>query len=396
MKVVIAPDSFKGSVSAPEICKLVKKGILNVFPDAQVSEIPLADGGEGTMENMVYSTNGSITTVNVSDPLGRNIMAGYGILGDKETVIIEMAQASGLPLVTDEEKNPLITTSYGTGELIKHAIDEGYREFIIGLGGSATNDGGTGMLRALGVKFYNALGKELIDGGEDLINLAYIDETGIHPKLKDCNFIIASDVVNKLCGKEGASAVFGPQKGATPQMVDVLDQALYHFSEIVLKQKSSNMRNLEGGGAAGGLGAALITFLKAELKSGISVVMDAILFEEQVNNANLLITGEGRLDSQTLSGKVIAGVTKVTNKYNIPTFALCGGLELNSSQINRLGLLSAFSIVPGPCTVQTAIENAPEWIEERTVQIMNIIKVFLDSESQHYGGKRNEAKNIHY
>jgi glycerate 2-kinase len=395
MKVVIAPDSFKGSVSAPEICKIVKKGILAVFQEAEVCEVPLADGGEGTMENMVYSSNGTVTTINVTDPLGRNIEASYGVLGDNETVIVEMAQASGLPLLLEQEKNPLITTSYGTGELINDAIEKGYRKFIIGLGGSATNDGGTGLLKALGVKFLNEHGIELEDGGGNLIHLSHIDESAVNPVLKDCSFIIASDVENKLCGKDGASAVFGPQKGASAEMVKELDEALYHFSEIVFKQKNINMREFVGGGAAGGLGAALIAFLDAEFKSGINVVLDSIRFEEQVRNADLVITGEGKLDSQTLAGKVIAGVTKVTNKYEIPTIALCGGLALTNTQLKQLGLLSAFSIVPGPCSLETAIERAPVWIEERTIQIMNIINGFQKYIILGNGDHENEAENLH-
>ena len=376
MKIIIAPDSFKGSISAPEICGIVKSGVLEVFKNAEVCEVPLADGGEGTMENMVYSSNGTIITIDATDPLGRKIEGSYGVLGDNETVIIEMAQVSGLPLLTVKEKNPLITTCYGTGELIKHAIETGYRKFIIGLGGSATNDGGAGMLKALGIKFYNEQGVELEDGGGNLINLSYVDETGFHPVIKECSFVIASDVENKLCGKEGASAIFGPQKGATPEMVEQLDQALYQFSEVVLKQKNVRMREFVGGGAAGGLGAALITFLNAECKSGIQVVLDSIRFEEQVQEANLVITGEGKLDQQTLAGKVIAGVTRVTNKHEIPTIALCGGLALTSEQLEQLGLLSAFSIVPGPCSLETAIENTPTWIHDRTIQIMKIIKGF--------------------
>lgn len=395
MKVVISPDSFKGSVSAPEICKIIKKGILAVFPEAEVCEVPLADGGEGTMENMVYSSKGTVTTIPVSDPLGRTIKASYGVLGDGETVIVEMAQASGLPLLTEQEKNPRITTSYGTGELIKDALEKGYRRFIIGLGGSATNDGGTGLLKALGVKFYNHQGVELQDGGGDLIHLSYIDESGLHPLLKGCSFIVASDVENKLCGIDGASAVFGPQKGATPEVVKELDEALYHFSEVVLKQKNINMREFIGGGAAGGLGAALLTFLGAEFKSGIHVVLDSINFEKQVQEANLVITGEGKLDSQTIAGKVIAGVTKVTKEHSIPTIALCGGLALTNTQLKQLGLLSAFSIVPGPCSLETAIEKAPVWIEERTIQIMNIINGFQKHEILGNGDHENETKNLH-
>ncbi|WP_075618852.1 glycerate kinase [Paenisporosarcina indica] len=376
MKVIIAPDSFKGSVSASEMCRIIKRGIVKVFPEAEVIEVPLADGGEGTMENLVYSSIGTIKTIDVHDPLGRKIKASYGILGDGETVIVEMAQASGLPLVKEHEKLPLKTTSYGTGELIKDAVEKGYRKFIIGLGGSATNDGGVGVLKALGMRFYNVEDEELKDGGADLINLHHIDESSLLPELSECTFTIASDVENTLCGINGASYIFGPQKGATPGMVKQLDEALHHFSEIVMKQKNTDMRSKVGGGAAGGVGAALMTFLHAKFLPGIDVIMEALEFEKQILDANLVITGEGKLDAQTLSGKVIAGVTKITRKYGIPTIALCGGVELNDSQLKQLGLQAGFSVVPGPCTLKMALENAPVWIEERTIQVMNIMSCF--------------------
>ena len=378
MKFIIAPDSFKGSVSAPEICRIIKQGILHVFPEADVSEIPLADGGEGTMENLVYSSSGNIQTIDVHDPLGRKIKASYGIMGNGETVVVEMAQASGLPLLKKHEKSPLTTTSFGTGEIIKDAIEQGFRKFIIGLGGSATNDGGSGALRALGMKFYNVHGEELKEGGADLINLHHFDESGLLPELAECTFLIASDVENTLCGSQGASAVFGPQKGATPEMVNQLEKAFNHFSEIVLKQKSMDMRSEVGGGAAGGLGAALITFLNAKFMPGINVVMNAVDFEKQIQGADLVITGEGKLDVQTLSGKVIAGVTKAAKKKGIPTIALCGGLELNDSQLKELGLKAGFSVVPGPCSLEEALANAPLWIEERTIQIMSVISCFSE------------------
>lgn len=376
MKIIVAPDSFKGSLSAPDICKIIKKGIVTVFPEAEVINLPLADGGEGTMENLVYSSNGKTISIDVKDPLGRKIKASYGILGDKETVIIEMAQASGLPLLKENEKNPLVTSSYGTGELIKDAVLNGYRKFIIGLGGSATNDGGAGALKALGMKFYDRSGSELRGEGADLINLTHFDESGLLPELSECVFTIASDVENTLCGIGGASYIFGPQKGATPEMVKQLDEVLFHFSEIVLGQKNIDMKKQIGGGAAGGLGAALITFLNARFCPGIEVIVKAIDFEKHIQDADLVITGEGKLDFQTLSGKVIAGVTKLTNRKEIPAIALCGGVTLSTAQLKELGLQAGFSIVPGPCSLEEALEKAPLWIEESTIQLMNIIHVF--------------------
>jgi glycerate 2-kinase len=374
MKVIIAPDSFKGSISAKDICAEVKAGIYSVFPEAEVHAVPLADGGEGTLENMIYATNGTITSVLVKGPMGREVLADYGVLGDAETVVIEMAQASGLPLVKPEERNPYAATSFGTGQLIKHALDAGYRKFLIGLGGSATNDAGTGMLSALGVTFFNEKGEPLPEGGGSLGELSYFDDSHLDPRLQESTIKIASDVVNKLCGREGASAIFGPQKGATPEMVEHLDQSLSHFADIVCKQKGLDIRELEGGGAAGGMGAALMTFIGAEVHSGIEVVMKVIGFEKHIQDADLILTGEGRMDSQTLSGKVIAGVAKMAKKHHVPVVVLCGGLDLDATEFDQLGIVAAFSIVPGPCSLEESMENSPKWITERTHSIMRVIR----------------------
>lgn len=375
MKIVIAPDSFKGSISARDLCASIRNGVLNVNPDAEVIELPLADGGEGTLENMVYSTDGKVCELEVRDPLERPIRASYGVLGDGRTVIIEMAQASGLPLLKEHERNPLIATSFGTGELIRHALDSGYRRFIIGLGGSATNDGGTGMLTALGAKFLNQNGALLPSGGAALEELASIDVSGMDPRLKESSFTIASDVTNPLCGPDGASAIFGPQKGATPDMVQRLDMALNRFGEIILNVKGVDMRQVPGSGAAGGMGAALMAFLQAECKPGIEIVTEAIDFEKHIQNADLIITGEGKLDHQTLSGKVIAGVCRKAKPYGIPTIALCGEMELASDQMDQIGLKAGFSIVPKPCHLDEAMENAAVWAQERVEQIMRLLQI---------------------
>ncbi len=375
MKVVIAPDSFKGSISAKNLCFSICLGIKSVFPDAEVVEVPMADGGEGTMENLTYATNGNIHTVWANDPLGRKIQTSYGILGDNETVIIEMAQVSGLPLLTEEEKNPLIASSFGTGQLILEALDKGYRSFIIGLGGSATNDGGTGMLKALGVKFYNNINEELDDNVVSLKELSHIDLSNIDERIKASKFIIASDVTNPLCGENGASYIFGPQKGATPEIVEVLDTSLKNYGEVINKYIDKNIFEIPGAGAAGGMGAALFAFLNAEMKSGIEITMSVTQFHKVIKDADLIITGEGKFDSQTLSGKVIAGVGKVAKKEDVPVIVLCGKNELKSNDMNSLGVNTAFSIVPGPCTLNEAVSNAKEWVFDRTEQIMRMYKV---------------------
>ncbi|WP_126425824.1 glycerate kinase [Brevibacillus marinus] len=373
MKIVIAPDSFKGSLSAPQLCAHIRKGVLRACPSASVLEIPLADGGEGTMENIVHATNGTITDVVVRGPLGEPTKAAYGVLGDGQTVVIEMAQASGLPLLKEHEKNPLLATSYGTGELIRHALDAGYRRFIIGLGGSATNDGGAGMLRALGLRFLDSAGRPLAEGGAALAELACIDDAAWDQRISEASFLIASDVTNPLCGPSGASAVFGPQKGATPEMVARLDRALARFAEVVERQTGKAIRDVPGSGAAGGMGAALLAFMGAEMRPGIDLLLETVQFEQRIRDADLIITGEGRLDSQTLAGKVIAGVCRRAGQFAIPTVALCGGMELSAEQCDQLGLVAGFSLVPGPCTLEQAKEHAGVWSEERAEQLMRLV-----------------------
>lgn len=375
MKIVVAPDSFKGSIAARDLCAALRKGILAAMPDAQVIELPLADGGEGTMENMVYATGGTVCEVQASDPLGRPINAAYGVLGDNETVVIEMAQASGLPLLLAVERNPWITTSFGTGQLLQHALDAGYRRFIIGLGGSATNDGGVGMLQAVGVRFYDQEGRLLPDGagGGALAELGSLDRSRLDDRLKESTITIASDVAIPLCGPSGASAVFGPQKGATPGMVSQLDQALRRYGDVIFAELGVDVRDRPGSGAAGGMGAALMAFLEAESKSGIELVMETIGFAKKAGDADLIVTGEGRLDVQTLSGKVIAGVCAQASKLQVPTIALCGGMELTSSQMDVLGLAAAFTIVPKPCDLDEAMAHAAQWASERAEQIMRLL-----------------------
>ena len=375
MKIILAPDSFKGSLSARALCAAMRRGIEAACPSAEIVEIPLADGGEGTMENLVHATQGTLVPVTVTGPLGTPVQAHYGILGDQQTAVIEMAQASGLTLIPPPQRNPLLAATYGTGELIRHALDAGYRRLIIGLGGSATNDGGAGMLRALGVSFFDEKGNALPDGGAALARLASLDDSRLDPRLQETAILIASDVTNPLCGPAGASAVFGPQKGATPAMVAELDRALNHFAEVVLQHKGLDIRTRSGGGAAGGTGAALLGFANATLRPGIEIVMEATRLHEHLQGADLVLTGEGSLDSQTLSGKVIAGVTRSARTHGgVPVVALCGASTLTAEQQDAIGLLSAFSIVPGPCSLEEAITNAARWTEERTFQIIRLFR----------------------
>jgi glycerate kinase len=375
MNVVAAMDSFKGALDAKGVCAAVRDGVLRVFPDATVAEIPLADGGEGTAEHLVHATGGRMFQETVTGPLGTPVQAAFGVLGDGETAVIEMSQASGLTLVPEGLRNPLVTTSFGTGELILRALDLGYRKFVIGLGGSATNDGGAGMLRALGVRFLDGEGRELEAGGAALLRLARIDDAGMDARLFESQILVASDVQNPLVGPSGASAVFGPQKGASPEMVKVLDAALWQFGEAMLAARGVEVRELPGGGAAGGMGAALVAFLGAQVRPGIEVVMEAVEFEQRVSFADLVITGEGRLDEQTLSGKVIAGVSRAAGSKGVPVVAVCGGMSLSASQLQSLGVTAGFSIVPGPCALEDAMRRTAEWTADAVERVMRVWKI---------------------
>ncbi|MCA0757182.1 glycerate kinase [Paenibacillus sp. N4] len=372
MKIIIAPDSFKGSISAQDLCESIRGGIEAVVPSAEAVELPMADGGEGTLDALIYATKGTKCECEVKDPLGRPVKASYGIMGDGQTVMIEMAQASGLTLLQESDRNPLITSSYGTGELIRRALRAGYRKFVVGLGGSATNDGGAGMLRALGASFTDESGAQIPEGGAGLAQLSAIDLSGLDSAVRESAFRIAGDVTNPLCGPSGASSVFGPQKGATEEMVRRLDEALNRYGEVLLQVTGTDVRQMPGSGAAGGMGAALLAVLQAESGSGIDLVMEAVDFEDKLQGASMVITGEGRLDRQTLSGKVIAGICRKARANQIPVIALCGRMDLTAEEMDELGLTAAFSIVPGPCTLEEAMAGASLWARLRTEQIMRL------------------------
>jgi len=322
MKIVIAPDSFKGSLTAIEVSDAIEIGVKKAFPDSLVEKIPMADGGEGTVQCLVNATQGKLYDKEVVGPLGETVVASFGILGDQTTASIEMASASGLPLVPPDRKNPMITTTYGTGQLIKAALDHGCQKMIIGIGGSATNDGGAGMLQALGVQLLDKSGKEIGFGGEQLTKLAQIDISKIDPRIRDVKILVASDVQNPLCGDTGASRIYGPQKGATEEMIIALDAALSHYADIIKQDLGKNIKNIPGAGAAGGLGAGLIAFLDAELKPGIDIVINTVQLERIVQDADLVITGEGEINGSTIYGKTPIGVARVAKKFQIPVLSV--------------------------------------------------------------------------
>ncbi len=379
MKIIVAPDSYKGCLSALGVAQAMERGIVRVFPNAEVRKIPIADGGEGTVEALVAATNGTLQQVEVTGPLGERVIAHWGILGDSQTAVIEMAAASGLPLVPTGKRNPRISTTYGTGELIRVVLDAGLRNIIIGIGGSATNDGGTGMARALGVRFLGGDGEELPDGGAALARLKHINVDGLDPRLSVSEITVACDVDNPLCGPRGASAVFGPQKGATPEMVAELDHALAHFSVIAEQATGRAVAELAGAGAAGGLGAGLMFFTPAKLKPGVDIVLEAVSFANVVSGAAFVITGEGHTDFQTAFGKAPVGVAKVAKQFNIPVFCLSGGIGEGAGDVLTQGIDAVMSICDRPLTLEACIGTGDTLIESASERLCRIIKAVRPS-----------------
>ncbi len=364
MRIIVATDSFKESLTAKEVGDAIIKGLLRYDPTYIVKNIPMADGGEGTVQSLIDATGGSLVTVPVHDPLMRNIQAPYGILGDGSTAVIEMAAASGLPLLTKKEFNPYITTTYGTGELILHALDRGCRTFIIGLGGSATNDGGMGMLQALGAQFFDKDHNLLTHGGFELQKLHHIDISQLDERLSHATFRIACDVDNPLCGPEGSSVIYGPQKGANQEMVTVLDDALCHYAEVVERDFSTTLQNLPGAGAAGGLGAALLGFLNGEFFRGVDLVIETTGLEKDIREADLVITGEGKIDGQTRFGKTPYGVAQVAKKYGVPVIALCGVVGDGAETLFDCGFLEMHGLVRDGVSVEYAMNHGVTLLEE--------------------------------
>lgn len=358
MKIVIAPDSFKGSLTALQVAEAMEVGLRRVFPDATIEKVPMADGGEGTVQSLVDATGGEILTAQVMDPLGNTIDAQYGVLGDGVTAVIEMAEASGLTLVPLDKRDPRVTTTYGTGELIRSALAHGCRKLIIGIGGSATNDGGAGMAQALGAKLLTASGEQIKPGGGHLATLNSIDLSELDPRITETETVVACDVNNPLTGEQGASYVYGPQKGATREMIEMLDANLAHFDKILQRDLSKSVGNVPGAGAAGGLGAGLMAFVDASLKSGIEIVTEAAQLSKRLADADLVITGEGQINFQTVFGKTPVGVARVAKTHNIPVIAIAGSIADDSDGVYDAGIDAMIDIVPEPMPLETAIENA--------------------------------------
>ena len=374
MKIVIAPDSYKGSVSAVGVAEAMERGVRKVFPEAEVVKMPIADGGEGTVETMIEASGGTWVEETVVGPLGEPVKAGWGIMGDGETGVIEMAAASGLPLV-GTRKNPLITTTYGTGELIVSALNRGLKRIIIGIGGSATNDGGVGMARALGVRFLDADGKELANGGGALADLATIDVSGIDKRIQDVTLLVACDVDNPLCGPTGASFVYGPQKGATPEMVEALDAALANYADIAEKTLGKSVKDTPGAGAAGGLGAGLMLFTQTELRPGIDIILEVNEFDKALQGASLMLTGEGQTDFQTARGKAPVGAANWAKKYDIPVVCISGGLGQGANDVLAHGIDAIASIAPHPISLEDCIAQGEQLLEDATERICRLVNI---------------------
>lgn len=358
MKIIIAPDSYKESLTAMEVATAIEAGFRQVMPTAEYIKLPMADGGEGTVQSLVDASNGTIIEHAVTGPLGTQVNAFFGLMGDGKTAVIEMAAASGLHLVSPDLRNPMLTTSYGTGELILAALDHGVDHIIVGIGGSATNDGGIGMAQALGVQLLDSNGQALKFGGQALAQLATIDITTVDPRLANIKLEVACDVDNPLCGEKGASQVFGPQKGATPAMVATLDQHLAHYAVIIKQDLGVDIKNTAGAGAAGGMGAALLGLFNAQLRSGIEIVIDAVNLGDIVQDADLVITGEGRIDSQTIHGKTPIGVARTAKQYHKPVIGIAGCLSQDCGVVYDHGIDAVFSVVPAAMSLEQAFSNA--------------------------------------
>ncbi|WP_438432969.1 glycerate kinase family protein [Gorillibacterium sp. sgz500922] len=374
-RFVLAPDSFKESMTAKEVCIAMENGIKKIFPDAIFEHVPMADGGEGTVQSLVDASQGRICTKEVTGPLGQPVTAQYGILGNGTTAAIEMASASGIHLVTKETKNPLITTTYGTGELIRECLEQGIKKIIVGIGGSATNDGGTGMAAALGARFLDEEGRELPAGGGSLSRLARIDVSGLDERLREVELIVACDVSNPLCGPTGASRVFGPQKGATPEMVEQLDANLNHYAAVVKEQLGKDVCELPGAGAAGGLGAGLLIFTRAVLKKGIEIVTDYTGLRERIAQADWVFTGEGGIDSQTKFGKTPYGVAKAAKESGKPVIAVAGYIGEGIDSLYAEGIDAVFGIVPGASELDKLLAEGPANVERTCENIARILKL---------------------
>jgi len=379
MKIIIAPNAFKETLSAVEVADCIEQGIRKIWPETTIEKFPLADGGDGTVNALVSAMGGKIIVRKVTGPLGKKVTAEIGLLGNEMTAVVEMASASGLWLVPLGKRNPLRTTTYGTGELIKACLDRGAKKIIVGVGGSATVDGGAGMATALGAKLLDKLGKPIELGGEGLKNLFRIDCSQLDSRIKRTKFIVASDVANPLLGKRGAARVYAAQKGATPKMVGELEKYLTNFARVIEEDLGIEVANVPGAGAAGGLGAGLVAFLNARIKQGVDIVIKAWGLNEKMENADLVFTGEGSIDRQTLYGKVPFGVAKIAKRYGVPVIAIAGNVEDGAYMLSKYGIEAIFSTTPRIMTLAEIRKNPGQLITNTVEQIMRTYRLRKES-----------------
>ena len=376
MKIIIAPDSFKGSLTARDFCTIVGKVAVEIFPNAKVTNIPIADGGEGTVDALVWATGGQYQQITVTGPMGQLTQATYGILGDGETAVLEMAQASGLPLVLDREKDPLMASSYGTGEMLLQVLSRGYRKILLGIGGSATNDGGTGMLEALGVRFYDKSHSLLPGRGDSLAKIAHIDLTGLTPLAAQMELTVICDVTNPLLGPQGATTIYGPQKGVTDDLLSTLENGMANYAHHLEHSLSCLLSHVPGTGAAGGMGAAVYGVLGGALTPGVTAVLDAVGFDELMTDADLVITGEGRIDAQSIRyGKVPAGVAKRCGAKKIPLIAIVGAMAQGAEELYALTPSSIMTTVNAVMPLEQAIAQAPALLESAARRALHLVKI---------------------
>lgn len=381
MKIIIAPDSFKDSLSAEGVAQAIADGLAQVWPDAQVVQCPMADGGEGTVDSVLAACHGELRRETVSGPLGEAVEARWGWLADSHTAMIEMAEASGLQRVPTGQRDACISSTFGTGELIRAALDAGAQRIILAIGGSATNDGGAGAMQALGVQLLDAQGQALAPGGLALAGLARISLEHLDPRLAQVRFEIAADVNNPLCGPQGASAIFGPQKGANPQQVEQLDAALGHFADHCAQVLPKDVRDEPGSGAAGGLGFAAKAFLGAQFRAGVEVVAELVGLDSAVRGADLVITGEGRFDAQTLRGKTPFGVARIAQRHGVPVIVIAGTLGEGYEQMYAHGVDAAFALPSGPMSLEQACSEAPRLLRERAADIARVWRTAFSQRS---------------
>ncbi|BFH63591.1 glycerate kinase family protein [Paenibacillus azoreducens] len=373
MTILLAPDSFKESMTAKQVCAAMARGIHKANPIARCIEVPMADGGEGTMQSLVDATGGTVHMLKVKGPLGSEVEASYGIMGDGKTAVLEMASASGIGLIPKEARNPLLTTTFGTGQLLRAVLDHDIDRILIGIGGSATNDGGAGMLQALGGRLLDDKGCELGPGGAELRKLARIDLSDMDPRMGKVKIEVACDVTNPLCGPAGASYVFGPQKGATPGMAAMLDAGLRHYADVIQSQMGKTIADVPGAGAAGGLGAGLMVFLNGVLKKGVELVIEYTGLEAKIRQADMVWTGEGSIDVQTKFGKTPFGVAQVAQKHAKPVIAFAGHLGEGISELYGQGIDAVFGIMPGACTLETALQQGEVNMERAAENVMRLL-----------------------